>query len=91
MTVELDEVRVGGFGTSTDEAASMRLMGSFTKVRVSFGGLRSGSASSRERCWTDCWSPRACEGLPINQVVSETLSWCNQRCNTRTYENLAMR
>lgn len=59
MTVELDEVRVTRFGSSTGEVASMRLMGSFTKVRVSFGRLRSGGASSRDRCWTECWRPWA--------------------------------
>lgn len=59
MTVELDEVRARGFGPSIGEVASMRLLGSFTKVRVSFGRLRSGGASSRERYSTDCWRPWA--------------------------------
>lgn len=100
MTVELDEVRAKefrtGFKTISGEVASIWLTGSFTKVRVSFGGLRLGCDSSRERFWTDCWRPWACEGLPIHQAMSETFP-CNKRCSVpnyimrSTYENSVMR
>lgn len=66
MTVELDEVRVKGFGTVSGRVASVWLIGSFTKVRVSLARPRLGCVSSRERFRTDCWRPWACEGLPIH-------------------------
>jgi hypothetical protein len=57
MTVELDEVRVRGLEISTGEVAWMRLVGSFTKVRVSSGRLILSVGSSREGSWANCWRP----------------------------------